>query len=579
MDSNTRPDPNNSKLGNPNKSDMWLTVLLWLVLVVGAIIMRPLLPIDETRYLTVAWEMHTSGSYLVPHLNGELYSHKPPLLFWLMNAGWAIFGVSIEWARMVAPLFGLGSLWLTAKMANALWPDVGEDILSLRRGLAPLILLSGVYWSVFSTMTMFDMMLAFSTLVSLLGVVGGWRAYVNGNNSSWDFWKNVALIGIGLGLGGLSKGPAILLHVLPIYIFAPLWGPLLTGKKPNSWVKWYTSIPIAILIGVGIALGWAVPAAIVGGPEYRDAIFVGQTAGRMVKSFAHQRPPWWFLQYLPLLLLPWFAWPRLWRAVGFKKSWNEKTGLRAALSDGGVRFLVIWFGVTLVAFSTISGKQLHYLLPEFPAIALFAGFLLSNIKKPEGESTSKRKHMLPALVLAGLAGIILLAWAALPTIETYVPRMPSWAYETDPIWMVPALFLALGAAFVSVPDIRSEVRLISITAASLIVFAHMTAAPALRHAYDLSFPAQLVADWQNDGKKMAYVGKYHGEFHFLGRLEKPLLILPNMTAAIKWAGDNPDGIVIDVVRKGEIKADPIAIFPYRGKYLVMWESRRLKNVK
>ena len=130
---------------------MWLSVLLWLVLVLGAIIMRPLLPIDETRYLSVAWEMHTSGSYLVPHLNGELYSHKPPLLFWLMNAGWAVFGVSMEWARMVAPLFGLGALWLTAKMARALWPEADATTLGLRAGLAPLMLLSGVYWAIFST--------------------------------------------------------------------------------------------------------------------------------------------------------------------------------------------------------------------------------------------------------------------------------------------------------------------------------------------------------------------------------------------------------------------------------------------
>ena len=208
-----------------------------------------------------------------------------------------------------------------------------------------------------------------------------------------------------------------------------------------------------------------------------------------------------------------------------------------------MRFLVIWFGVTLVAFSAISGKQLHYLLPEFPAIALFASFLLSKVKRPENETTHKRKHMVPALVLAGLAVIILAAWAALPIIETYVPRMPSWAYEVAPIWMVPALLLALGAAFISMPDVRSEVRIIAITAVSVIVFAHMTAAPALRHAYDLSFPAQLVADWQKTEKKLAYVGKYNGEFHFLGRLEKPLPILPNMTAAIKWAGENPDGIV------------------------------------
>ncbi|VAW74626.1 Polymyxin resistance protein ArnT, undecaprenyl phosphate-alpha-L-Ara4N transferase; Melittin resistance protein PqaB, partial [hydrothermal vent metagenome] len=44
--------------------------------------LRPLLPVDETRYLSVAWEMWSRGDFLVPYLNGEAYSHKPPLLFW-----------------------------------------------------------------------------------------------------------------------------------------------------------------------------------------------------------------------------------------------------------------------------------------------------------------------------------------------------------------------------------------------------------------------------------------------------------------------------------------------------------------
>lgn len=552
---------------------MWLSVLLWLVLVLGAIIMRPLLPIDETRYLSVAWEMHTSGSYLVPHLNGELYSHKPPLLFWLMNAGWAVFGVSMEWARMVAPLFGLGALWLTAKMARALWPEADHRTLGLRAGLAPLMLLSGVYWAIFSTMTMFDMLLAFSTLVSLLGVVGAWRAYVQRNSG---FWKNILLVGFGLGLGGMSKGPVILLHVLPVFALAPFWGAKLTGAKPASWGKWYLSILISILIGLGFALGWAIPAAIAGGPEYRDAIFIGQAAGRMVKSFAHQRPLWWFLQYLPLLLLPWFAWPRLWRGVGFIKSWRDKTGLRAALDNGGVAFIAIWFGASLLAFSLISGKQLHYLLPEFPALALFAAFLLSNIK---ADNKPVRAHLIPALVLAAICALILLAWAALPIIKTYVARMPSWAYEVDPIWMVPALLLCLGAGMVRLTNIRSEVRILAIAATSVVVFTHMAAAPALRHAYDLSLPARLVADWQSDGKKIAFIGKYHGEFQFLGRLQTPLNLVASMGEAINWVGENPNSIVIAVVRQSEIVADPIAFFPYRGKYMVMWEARALKKKK
>ena len=78
-----------------SKSSMaWRWTLLWAILVVAGIALRPLLPVDETRYASVAWEMWTGGDYLVPHLNGETYSHKPPLLFWLMNLSWWIFGVN-----------------------------------------------------------------------------------------------------------------------------------------------------------------------------------------------------------------------------------------------------------------------------------------------------------------------------------------------------------------------------------------------------------------------------------------------------------------------------------------------------
>ena len=60
-------------------ADAWLVVALWCAFMGAALALRPLLPIDETRYLTVAWEMWLDGSYLVPHLNGEIYTHKPPL--------------------------------------------------------------------------------------------------------------------------------------------------------------------------------------------------------------------------------------------------------------------------------------------------------------------------------------------------------------------------------------------------------------------------------------------------------------------------------------------------------------------
>jgi 4-amino-4-deoxy-L-arabinose transferase-like glycosyltransferase len=77
-------------------------VVLWAAVVLGGLLTRPAWPIDETRYLAVAWEMWNHGEFLVPHLNGAPYSDKPPLLFWLIEAGWRVFGVHEWWGR-VAP--------------------------------------------------------------------------------------------------------------------------------------------------------------------------------------------------------------------------------------------------------------------------------------------------------------------------------------------------------------------------------------------------------------------------------------------------------------------------------------------
>ncbi len=54
-----------------------VAVLFAAVIILG-VLLRPLFPIDETRYVSVAWEMYLSGDYFVPTKNGELYGHKPP---------------------------------------------------------------------------------------------------------------------------------------------------------------------------------------------------------------------------------------------------------------------------------------------------------------------------------------------------------------------------------------------------------------------------------------------------------------------------------------------------------------------
>lgn len=551
--------------------DAWLTTLIWCALMASALILRPLLPIDETRYITVAWEMWSSGDFWVPTLNGEMYSHKPPFLFWFMNLGWSLIGASEVWARLVAPMFGVGALWLTAKLARELWPDVAEDVQTSRAMMAPMMLVTGVYWAVFSTMTMFDMLVTFAAVLALLGYVKAWKGFATGRG----FWTGVFIAGLGIGIGGLAKGPAILVHTLPVALAAPLWGPYsVHGRGQVPWKTWYLGVFVTVIIGLVLTLAWAVPAAIIGGAEYRDAIFIKQSADRMVKSFAHRRPFYWFALVLPLLVLPWSLWPRLWTGVGARTAWREHRGLRQAWCDGGVRFLLIWSGASFVIFSAISGKQPHYLLPIFPALALFAAFLLTQGDTPE-RHPSERGHRVPVLFLGGLALVLMAGLLGKDLIEPFLKKpLPVWTDAAQPLWLVPALILAVAAAFTRTQTPRAETRLIAVTVASFMVFLHMSAAPALDLAYNLEPAAGQVKAYQDEGRPVAYVGKYHGEFQFMGRITQPFATMRTLEEGHAWAKSNRNGIVVSTLREGDVPASPLPLYiqPYRGKVLVMWDA-------
>ena len=163
--------------------------LAWPLVAAIALAFRVPIAIDETRYLTVAWEMYSGGDWLVPHLNGEYYTHKPPLLFWLIDAGWRVFGVSAWWPRLVPLLAGLAAWLVLWRLARRLWPQIEE--------VSPFaVILAGgtLVWSLTGTLIMFDMLLALWVLVGMLGLA---RAG-DGEARGW------LLFGAGLGLGILT---------------------------------------------------------------------------------------------------------------------------------------------------------------------------------------------------------------------------------------------------------------------------------------------------------------------------------------------------------------------------------------
>jgi 4-amino-4-deoxy-L-arabinose transferase-like glycosyltransferase len=68
------------------RKDLALLALLGALLSLPVLGSRDLWNPDEARYAEVAREMRLESSWAIPRLNGEVYTQKPPLLFWLIIA-------------------------------------------------------------------------------------------------------------------------------------------------------------------------------------------------------------------------------------------------------------------------------------------------------------------------------------------------------------------------------------------------------------------------------------------------------------------------------------------------------------
>lgn len=522
--------------------------LLWLILTATALYVRPLLPVDETRYAAVAWEMWLSGDFLVPHLNGELYSHKPPLLFWLMHLGWWLFGVNDVSPRLIAPLFALSTLYLAMAIARLLWPERKAV-----EAMAPFMLLGQFFWIFYSTLTMFDVMLTFFVLLGIYSVLL-WAA-------TGRAWKYGLLLGVAIGGGVLTKGPVILLHILPAALLAPWWRD--RKRADFNAVRWYIGLIGSILLGAALALSWAIPAGNAGGEAYRQAIFFGQTQGRLVESFAHKLPWWWYGQFLPALVLPWLLLKPMWPAL--------KT-LRHG--DVGLRFCAAWGVPVLVAFALISGKRAHYLLPLAPLVIMVLARALAGLEQRACDWRRANRWALLLFAAIGVA-LTLMPWlkpALLPPEE--LARLSPW-------WGA-ALLLALAVLWrQQAENVREAV--FSTGIASVITLLVLSSAFFVLRGerFDTRATGAKIVELQESGKEVVVLsGAYHGEYQFGGRLAKPLPVIPGWQRLQKWHAEHPGAYALIRYKNAASVPDGLAYFQHRYKsgYIALVPVERLLDV-
>jgi len=481
-----------------------------MLLVTCAIACRPLLPVDETRYLTVAWEAHVTGDYLVSHLNTETYAHKPPLLFWLINAVWSVTGLNEYAARLVSPLAGIACLLLTAVMARRLWPESTP----LHR-CAPMVLASIVLWTIFCPLTMFDTLLTCCTMLALLGVL---RAEAGDMKTGW------LMAGIAMGFGILAKGPVVLVHVLPAAIFAPWW----SLRVRTSDGRWYVGCIAALAIAAAIGLSWALPSAAAGGKAYSDELLYGQTAGRMVNSFAHRHPFWWYLPFLPLCLLPWISIGTVWR------------GLRITKLDSPMKFLICWASFSLLILSLVSGKQIHYILPVVPAFALILTRLLTAIEGP-----------IPKRDLAFLiAGTIVLATFPLFANHLSSPYEAAMRYLVADWYVLPLMACGVLLIPLSFRRIESTVFAVGTSSILFMIISIVSARTTVWKDFEFRPLAQTAASHRGD---VAWYGLYEGQLNYLGGI-RYVHKTRSADKLSQWLAEHRDGILIKELSSANVDA-------------------------
>jgi 4-amino-4-deoxy-L-arabinose transferase-like glycosyltransferase len=526
---------------SPELRSSLILASLWLPLLAVALWSRPLIPIDETRVVTVAWEMWLRGDFLVPHLNGEPYSHKPPLLQWGMHLGWWLFGVNDWTPRLVAPLFGLASLFLTKRIALRLWPEQRASA-----DLAPLLLLGIPLWACWSTLTLYDPPIGAFVLLAILGLL----------RASDDARGGWTLTGIAVTGALLSKGPVILVFLLPPALAAPWWR---RDPPAGGWQRWYAGVLFACVLGISLALCWAIPAAESGGEEYGRAILWSQFAGRISHSFAHQHLWWWYAPILPLMLVPWIFWPGLWRAAG-----------RLRL-DTGVRFCLALIAPALLIFSLISGKRVHYLLPLFPFLALLAARALAETKSAPGRLWGIGALFLLAGSAGGFAHVVEW-WRGEPVIPVF---LRPWMDDISPLWMLAMLGLGGYWLFRRATTLQEGARLLAVACLALLVMAHLAFRQAQFGRWDIQPLALRVAEKQQAGLPVAQDSEYHGDLHFLGRLRQPFFEARGEAQLRDWALAHPEGYVLIHFREDEIRW-PVALAEYtqdyRSKKIGLWRA-------
>jgi 4-amino-4-deoxy-L-arabinose transferase-like glycosyltransferase len=182
-----------------------------------------------------------------------------------------------------------------------------------------------------------------------------------------------------------------------------------------------------------------------------------------------------------------------------------------------------------VAFSFISGKQPHYLVPLFPAFALLAARVLAD--------RSGSRVGLPALLAAALGGVLILAASGrIAAVSEQLAVLP-------PLWPGALLLLLALAAWVAGRRGVPPGLNLALLGAATLALVQLAAMRSFDTLYDIKPMAQAIKQVQDEGRPVVNAARYHAQYQFLGLLEAPLVELQGAELT-RWLAAHPEAYVV-----------------------------------
>lgn len=297
---------------------------------------------DEPRYARIGQEMFESKDFITPTLDRRPWLEKPPLLYWMESASYAVFGFSEGAAR-----FPNAFLTLLAALAIGYlgWRITGEGWCGV---FAYLILLSSSFFIIFGRAASTDMAL---TVPYSLMLITAFIA-IEEDSLSW-----ACLAGFWGALAVLAKGPVgVVLAAGTLFIYL-----MILRRFPSR--KIFLGF---VLVLTAVALPWFILVWIANGENFFLTFIVNHHIARFLTDLHHHSQPFWY--YIPVLFLGFFPWVLfLFPAARdfLRRNW-ELTCPEFRLR----LFLWLWALIPLLFFSASSAKLAGYILPSMPPVAL-----------------------------------------------------------------------------------------------------------------------------------------------------------------------------------------------------------------